>query len=138
MPARASLHALLLALFLFVSACAKDQLALDAITELDALTDEIVTIISEADDKRAGVAEAQAKLEARQAELGSKMQKVMALRGFQISEETTAKVKLSLTENTLKMVTLEMDLFVAAATDSELQAAFERLARDYKLLVDGE
>ncbi|MFO7565295.1 MAG: hypothetical protein R6X02_21815 [Enhygromyxa sp.] len=138
MSARSTLHALLLALILLVSACMKDEMALDAVVQLDALTDEIVKIISEAEDKQAGVAEAQAKLDAKKAELGPKMKEVAELRGVQVSEETADKIKNSLIDNTLKMVTLQMDLLVATATDPELQAAVDKLVDDHGALLSGE
>jgi hypothetical protein len=138
MSARASLHALLLALILLVSACAKDEMAIAAVSELDALTDDIVQTIAAAEDKKTGVAAAQAKLDAKQAELGPKMQEVLGLRGFQVDEETKTRVETSLINNTLKMVSLEADLLIATATDPELKAALDKLTDDHEALLGGK
>jgi hypothetical protein len=128
----------MLALILLVSACAKDEMAIAAITELDTLTDDIVATVAAAEDKRAGVAEAQAKLDAKRAELGPKMEEVLGLRGFQVNEETKKRVETGLIDNTLKMVSLEADLLIATMNDPELRAALDKLTGDYEALLDGK
>jgi hypothetical protein len=138
MSARSTLYGFLLALILIVSGCSKDELATGAIDELNALTDDIVKTVSEASDKKAGVAEAQKKLDAKKGELGPKMKEVMELRGFQINEETKDKVAAGLVDNTMKMATLEIDLMMATATDPELAAAVDKLTSDHEALVTGE
>lgn len=105
--------------------------------ELDALTDEIVTIVSKADDKKAGVAEAQAKLDARKVSLGPKMDEVLGLRGFQVNEESQVKLETSLRENALKLVTLQMDLLTGTGSDPELMEAFNKLSNDHHALLTG-
>ena len=138
MSARSTLYGFLLALILLVSACSKDEMATGAIDELNALTDDIVKTVSEAQDKKAGVAEAQKKLDAKKGELGPKMKEVMELRGFQVNEETKNKVAAGLVDNTMKMATLEMDLMMATATDPELKTAVDKLSSDHEALVTGE
>ena len=138
MSARSTLYGFLLALILLVSACSKDEMATGAIDELNALTDDIVKTVSEAQDKKAGVAEAQKKLDAKKGDLGPKMKEVMELRGFQVNEETKNKVAAGLVDNTMKMATLEMDLMMATATDPELKTAVDKLSSDHEALVTGE
>ncbi|HLT37565.1 MAG TPA: hypothetical protein VK034_14830 [Enhygromyxa sp.] len=138
MSARSTLYGFLLALVLLVSACSKDEMANAAIDELNALTDDIVKTVSEAEDKQAGVAEAQKKLDAKKGDLQPKMKEVMELRGFQVNDETKTKVATGLVDNTMKMATLEMDLMMATATDPELKAAVDKLSSDHEALLTGE
>lgn len=100
MSTRSALSAVLLSLVLVVSACSKDEMATGAIDDLTKLTDDIVTTIKEADDKKAAVAEAQKKLDAAKGELGPKMKEVMELRGFQVGDEAKNKVAAGLVDNT--------------------------------------
>jgi hypothetical protein len=138
MSARSTLYGFLLALILLVSSCSKDEMATEAIDELTALTDDIVKTVSEAQDKKAGVAEAQAKLDAKKGDLGPKMDEVKQLRGFQVNEETQAKMNKDLADNLMKMVSLELDLVIATATDPELEAAVDKLIADHKALTINE
>lgn len=135
MSARAFLSRLLLALVLFVSACSKDEFATETVDELAKLTDDIVTTVTEAEDKKAGVAEAQAKLDAAKGELGPKMEKVMSLRGFQVSEDKQKQIGDRLLDITMRMGTLQIDLAIPSATDPELEAAVDKLIADHRELV---
>lgn len=138
MSARSTLYGFLLALILLVSGCSKDEMANAAVDELTALTDDIVKTVSEGQDKKAAVAEAQAKLDAKKGELGPKMKEVMELRGFQVNDETQDKVNAALVDNTMKMASLQIDLMIATATDPELAAAVDKLTADHEALVSGE
>lgn len=138
MSARSSLYGFLLALVLIISGCSKDDMAKSAIDEVVKLTDDIVKTVNEAEDKKAGVAEAQKKLDAAKGELGPKMKEVMELRGFQVSTETQSEVESKLLDVTMKMVSLEADLMMATMSDAELEAAVEKLTKDHETLTLGE
>ncbi len=138
MSARSSLYGFLLALVLLVSACSKDDIANATIDDLTKLTDDIVKTVNDAEDKKAGVAEAQKKLDDAKGELGPKMKEVMELRGFQVNDETKSKVAAGLVDNTMKMATLEVDLMMATMDDPELKAAVDKLSADHEALVSGE
>lgn len=138
MSARSTLYGFLLAMVLLVSSCSKDEMATGAIDELNALTDDIVKTVSEGEDKLTAVADAQAKLDAKKADLAPKMKEVMELRGFQVNDETKTKVAAGLVDNTMKMATLEIDLMIATATDPALKAAVDKLTADHEALVTGE
>lgn len=138
MSARSTLYGFLLALILLVSACSKDEMANATIDELTTLTDDIVKTIKEGSDKKAAIADAQAKLDAKKGELGPKMKEVMDLRGFQVNDETKTKVADGLVDNTMKMASLQIDLMVETATDPELAAALDKLSADHEALVMGE
>jgi hypothetical protein len=138
MSVRACVSGFVLSLVLLVSACSKDELAKSTIAEADKLTDDIVKTVSAAEDKRAGVAEAQAKLDAAKLELGPKMEEVLELRGYQVSAETKSELEAQLMDMTMKMISLQADLMLASVSDPELQAALAKLAADHEALTLGE
>jgi hypothetical protein len=138
MSVRACLSGFVLSLVLLVSACSKDELAKSTITEANKLTDDIVKTVSEAEDKRAGVAAAQQLVDAAKLELGPKMDEVMQLRGYQVSAETRSALEAQLMDMTMKMLTLHADLLVETMRDPELEAALAKLTADHEALTLGK
>ncbi len=129
-----SLYTFLFAIALALGACKKDDFANETIAELQALADDIVKTVSEADDKKAGVAEAQKKLDAKKGELAPKMKEIMELRGFQVSEETVNKVNSGRMDAGMKVAKLAL----MTGGDPEVDKAIETLTNDFTSLVDGE
>lgn len=128
-------YVLLLAFVLMFTGCSKDEFATQTMAEMTTLTDEIVAKVTDTEDKKAGVAEAQALLDGKKAELEPKLAEIMELRGFQVSEETQAKVLDSMINNTVKISTLEIDLMMETMNDKDLEAALEKLVADYDALI---
>lgn len=133
-----SLYTFLLVLVFALGACKKDDFANETMKELTALTDDIVKTVKDASDKKAGVAEAQKKLDAKKGDLGPKMKEIMELRGFQLSEEAQGNVAKVLIDVTTKMAQLEIDLLTATMSDKDLEAALEKLSTDHENLVQGK
>ncbi|PRQ02997.1 hypothetical protein ENSA5_19360 [Enhygromyxa salina] len=127
--------ALLLALALTVSACSKDELVNETIDEVTELTNEMVSMIREGEDKKAAVAEARALFESRKAELEPKMLAVTEVRGFQVSDEAVTKISEGLRENSNNMSLVQLDLVMAAAKDPELDAALKELVAAHTALL---
>jgi hypothetical protein len=99
-----------------------------AVKTLNAFTDELLAKVERAGDTRAGVAEAQALLDARKAELTAS---VAALR-----RDAEAKRRLLEAEvdNTDRVRRLQLKYADEAARDAELKARLERLINDYDAL----
>lgn len=133
-----SLYTFLLAIVLALGACKKDDFANETMGELSALADQIVKTVNEAEDKKAGVAEAQKAFDAKKADLAPKMKEIMELRGFQVSEEVTAKVNAVRTEAATKVLGLELSLIAQISQDAELEKALDKLTTDFGKLIDGE
>jgi glutamine synthetase type III len=133
-----SLYTFLLAIVLALGACKKDDFANETMKELSALTDDIVKTVKDASDKKAGVADAQKKLDAKKGDLAPKMKEIMELRGFQLSDEAQANVAKALVDVTTKMAQLEIDLLTATMSDKDLEAAVEKLSTDHENLVQGK
>lgn len=133
-----SLYTFLLVLVFALGACKKDDFAKATMTELTALTDDIVKTVKDASDKKAGVAEAQKKLDAKKGDLAPKMNEIMELRGFQLSEEAQGEVAKVLIDVTAKMAQLEIDMLTATMSDKDLEAALEKLTTDHENLVQGK
>jgi len=133
-----SLYTLLLTIVLALGACKKDDMATGTMDELTTLTDEIVTTVTGAADKKAGVAEAQKLLDAKKDELAPKMAEIMELRGFQLSDEAQAAVAKGMIDNAAKMDKLEIDMLTETMRDEELKAAVETLSTDHENLIQGK
>lgn len=133
-----SLYTFLLALVLALGACKKDDFANETMKELSALTDDIIKKVKDAEDKKAGVAEAQKALDAKKGDLGPKMKEIMELRGFQLSEEAQGNVAKALVDVTTKMAQLEIDMITATMSDKDLETALEKLTTDHENLVQGK
>jgi hypothetical protein len=98
---------------------------------LDSFTDELLSKVEQAEDAKAGVAEAQALLDARKGELAGR---VAALkRGAQ---ESGARGRLLEAEvdNTDRVHRLQLKYADEAARDAGLKAGLERLINDYDAL----
>ena len=132
----AFLSALLLASTLFVSGCPKDAMVTETMDEVGKLTDEVISKVQGAEDKKAALAEAKAMIEARQDELGPKMAEISELRGFQVSEETVGKFTESLLDTSMKMTSLQVELMLETAQDPELDAALTELIDAHEKLLD--
>lgn len=130
-----SLYTFLLAIVLALGACKKDDFANETAKELTTLTDDIVKTVKDASDKKAGVAEAQKKLDAKKDELSGKLKEVGELRGFQVSEETQGNVAKAMTESMTKMAGLEIDLMTATMSDKELETALDKLLKDHEAII---
>src|SRR5262245_11065684 len=102
-----TLYTFLLALVFALGACKKDDLVNETMKELQSLTDDIVKTVKDASDKKAGVAEAQKKLDAKKGELGPKMKEITELTQIQVSEEATANMTKAIVDVTTKMAQLE-------------------------------
>jgi hypothetical protein len=133
-----SLYTFLLVLVFALGACKKDDFANETMKELSALTDDVIKTVKDASDKKAGVAEAQKKLDAKKGDLAPKMKEIMELRGFQLSEEAQGNVAKVLVDVTTKMAQLEIDLLTATMSDKDLEAALEKLTTDHENLVQGK
>jgi len=132
------LSGLLLGSLLFVSACSKDDMVNETMDEVTKLTDEIVTKINEAEDKKAAIAEAKQMIAEREDELGPKMEKISGLRGYQVSDETVGNFTESLFDNGMKMASLEIDLMIETAQDPELAAELDELVDAHSALLELE
>jgi hypothetical protein len=138
MPARPPLFGLLLAVALLACACAKDEAAEATLAAFTGLTDAIVEQVAEAEDPQAGVERGRERLAEAKPELEPKLSELRSLRGFQISDQTLAKLNAELAGNVAKMSALQIELGMATARDPELAAALEQLVADHRALMTGE
>ncbi len=99
-----------------------------AVKTLNAFTDELLAKVERAGDTKAGLAEAQALLDARKNDLGAS---VAALR-----QDAEAKRRLMEVEadGTVRVHRLQVRYADEAARDAELKARLERLIGDYDAL----
>lgn len=131
-----SLYTFLLAIVLALGACKKDDFVNETMKELSALTDDIVKKVNDAEDKKAGVAEAQKALDAKKGDLAPKLKEIPQIRNFQLSEEAQGNFAKVLVDVMTKMASLEGDLMIATMSDKELQTAVDKLTADHEALLN--
>ncbi len=104
----------------------------DALVQtLNSFTDELLSKIEKARDTKAGVAEAQALLDARRGELAGR---VAALKRGAQDSGSKAKWLEAEVDNTDRVHRLQLRYSDEAARDPELKARLERLIADYDAL----
>jgi hypothetical protein len=104
----------------------------DALVEsLNSFTEELLAKVEKAEDTKAGVAEAQALLDARRDEFASA---VAALKRGAPDSGSKAKWLEAEVDNTDRVHRLQLKYADAAARDAELKAGLERLIDDYDAL----
>ncbi len=104
-------------------------------SEIDSLADDMVKAVTEADDKKQGVAEAQKLLDAKKADLGAKMVEMGELRGFQVSEDVAADMTSSLAKSVIEVQGLQITLMSESIKDPELKTAVDQLTTDFNDMV---
>ena len=131
MPRKLFAAGLLLSFLVAAPACKKDDLVKETTSEIDSLADEMVKTITEADDKKQGVADAQKLLDAKKADLGAKMVEMGELRGFQVSEDVSAEMTSSLAQSVIEVQGLQITLMAESMQDPELKTAIDQLTTEF-------
>ena len=121
---------------LTIGGCKKDDEVNATLDMLDETTEQIVTKVKSAEDKKAGVADAQEYLDEHADELKTKITELGELRGYQVSDETAEKMASKLIENIGKVQSLEIELMAQTATDQELDAKLSKLTDTYTNVVN--
>ena len=104
----------------------------DALVQtLNSFTDELLSKIEKAQDTKAGVAEAQALLDARKADFAGR---VAALKRDARDAGAKAKLLEAEVDNTDRVHRLQLRYADEAARDAELKAGLERFINDYDAL----
>ena len=98
---------------------------------LNSFTEELLSKVEKAQDTKAGVAEAQALLDARKEGLASG---VAALKRVELNPASRGKWLEAEVDNTRRVHDLQLTHIDASLRDPELKAGLERLAADYDAL----
>jgi hypothetical protein len=101
------------------------------VKSLNSFTEELLAKVEKAEDTKAGVAEAQALLDARKGELAGR---VAALKRGGPDSASKAKWLEAEVDNTDRVHRLQLKYADAAARDAGLKAGLERLIDDYDAL----
>jgi hypothetical protein len=131
-----TLYTLLLAIVLALGACKKDDYANEAMEELSALTDDIVKKVKDAEDKKAGVAEAQKALDAKKEALTAKMNEISRLTNLELGTQAQGNIARVLVDVIAEMAQMENDLLIATMRDKELETAVEKLTADHDAIIE--
>jgi len=114
-----------------LTGCKKDDQANATLDLLDETTAELVKKVKTAESPKKGVADAQAYLDEHKGDLKTKMVALGELRGFELSDDTTARMEKSLTDNVVKVQSLQLDLMSATLSDKSLDADLTKLTDSY-------
>jgi hypothetical protein len=125
------LFTLLFAFLLSLGGCKKDDMVNSTMDEVDKLATEISETVNNADDKKAGIADAQKLLDGKKDDIKAKMKEIGELRGFQVSEEAMAKMGGTLGDAIMKVEGLKIDLMSEMMKDDELKKALDKLTGDF-------
>ncbi|MET0646846.1 MAG: hypothetical protein ABW208_09515 [Pyrinomonadaceae bacterium] len=101
------------------------------VKSLNAFTEELMAKVEKAEETKAGVAEAQALLDARRDEMAGRF---AALKREAQDSGTKAKLLEAEVDNTDRVHRLQLKYADEAARDAELKARLERLIADYDAL----
>lgn len=126
---------LLLALSLLGPACKRDDFVRATVHKTHVLATTIASAVSDATDKRAGVAAAQAQLDAERTALEHDILELKSLRSYQMTEALQAQWRDAFIDDLAAIESLQSGLRVAMADDPELAAAVDTLVRDYAAIV---
>ncbi len=127
--------ALLLAPFLALTACKKDDSVKESLDLLAKHSKEITTKVTGASDKKAGVADAQKYLDANKDDIVKRMKEMSELRGFQLSEDMQSKMAEGIVDATFMCMKLQTDIMAATMEDDELDKAVDKLCADWDAAV---
>lgn len=130
-PASLRLLAPIVLFAVALTGCKKDDQANKTLDLLDETTEQIVAKVKTAESPKQGVADAQAYLDEHKDDLHTKMVALGELRGFELSDDTTARMEKSLTDNVVKVQSLQLDLMSATISDKSLDADLTKLTDSY-------
>ncbi|MDQ2936910.1 MAG: hypothetical protein M3R67_05315 [Acidobacteriota bacterium] len=116
---------------LVVVGCKKDAEIESVIGELHAFSDELVNKVQTAPNPSAGVDEAQKMMDARKAELQSKISSIKNVRGYRVRKETQEKMIDTITKDATNVAGLQIKYIAVSITDPAFKAKLDRLIREY-------
>jgi hypothetical protein len=122
---------LIFACFMALTGCSKDAEINAFITEFDSVTQEIVSKI-DADPSAAGVDAAQKAFDAKKASLKAKWDGIKGAVGFQVSADTTKKLKESVDKNMKSLMDVSTKNMMKLAMDKDASTKFKALLTDYQ------
>ena len=125
---------LLLMACLPLCGCKKDTEINAIVAELDTFTMELVKKIESAPNPSAGVDDAQRYLDSKKADLTAKMTTLKAIRGYQASAETKAKMIKSIFDDATRVGSLKVK-YMSASRDKAFKAKLDKLIKDYTDLI---
>ena len=119
------------------AACSKDTAVATDMDAVGAFATELVTKVKSAADPSAGVADAQAHLDAHKAEIQERVARVSQVRGFQITDETKKKVADVMLSAAGQVNTLKISLMMQTIRDEALDKSLNKLVDDFNALIKG-
>jgi len=119
------------------AACSKDASVATDMDAVGAIAAELVRKVKAGADPSAGVADAQAYLDAHKAEIQERMARVSGVRGFQISDETKKRGMDVMMSAAGEVNTLKISLMTQTMGNEALNRSLNKLVADFNALLQG-
>jgi hypothetical protein len=105
------------------------------LTELEALTRDLVSTVTSAPDPAQGLAQAQGRIERESTRLHPRVRAIRMLRGHEVSAETKKKLTDTLVANTVTVMRLKEKYEIRSASDPGFRLALDKLTSGYMALI---
>ena len=125
------------AVLLSVSACSKDEEASAALQVVVDTAAQVVEKATSSADRSQALKDAQTYLDSQRDTLAQSAERLKSLKGYQVSDETVAKIKSQMREAGATITSLRVQLADDMARDSKVDDAVEALIRTFTNAVQG-
>jgi hypothetical protein len=123
---------LMIGLALSLFGCSRDSDVLAFSQKLDEVATQVEAKATAGKDPGAGIDEAQKYLESQAGDLKAKYAELAELRGFQVKEESIAKLTEGVTNSTMKVAGLKLKFIRESMEDKALDGKLEKLSKTYE------
>ncbi len=118
-------------LAMLAGACSQDAAVTEDLGAVEAFAKELVSTATSGETPAAGIEAAQAYLDENQADVSARMQRIGGVRGFQIDDETKARLTSTIGSTVMEVNTLKITFMRETMGDESLDAALNKLVDDF-------
>ena len=121
----------ILTMVILAAACSKDVAVIEALDAVEAFAKELVQAATSGETTAAGIQAAQAYLDSHRADIAARMQRVGEVRGFQIDDETKARLASAIVSAVTEVNTLKITFMRETMGNEDLDAALNTLVEAF-------
>ena len=121
----------ILMMVVLAAACSKDAAVIEDLDAVEAFAKELVQTATSGEMTAAGIQTAQTYLDSHRADIAARMQRVGEVRGFQIDDETKARLASAIVSAVTEVNTLKITFMRETMGNEDLDAALSTLIDDF-------